>query len=568
MGLEVEKGEKKSIPIGISDFKEFNESNYYYVDKSILIKNILDNRCKVTLFTRPRRFGKTLNLSMLKYYFEKTETDNSYLFEGLEIWKAGEKYKNQQGKYPVINLTFKGAKMNNWEQTYAELTRTIGEEYERHSYLLKANIFSVEEEKKVFENICARKAKFTDYTASIKNLCKYLEKYYKQKPIILIDEYDVPLQNSYIYGFYDETINFVRAALQDALKDNQYLEIGILTGCLRVSKESIFTGLNNLEMVSILNKQYAECFGFTQEEVDEILKYYDIEERREEIKEWYDGYKFGRKDIYNPWSILKYIDDVKNNSRKQPEAYWANTSGNDIVKKLIRNADEVTKNEVEMLINGGTIEKMLNANITYNELDESTNNVWSMLFFTGYLTHVKERREEGDVISYYELKIPNKELLFIYKAIVKGWFEEKVKEQDFSKLYKDIVNGNENDLKVEINRFLLENISVYDSYESFYHGLLIGILSRMKGYKIHSNVESGYGRSDIMLEPVGTNTAAIVIEVKRTKNRKELEKKCEEALKQIETNKYIEKLEQEGYDDIIKYGITFFKKRCLAKKAP
>ena len=563
MGLEVEKGEKKSIPIGISDFKEFNESNYYYVDKSILIKNILDNRCKVTLFTRPRRFGKTLNLSMLKYYFEKTETDNSYLFEGLEIWKAGEKYKKQQGKYPVINLTFKGAKMNNWEQTYVELTRTIGEEYERHSYLLDS--MTDAKEKEIYIKIKNNEAKFTDYTASIKNLCKYLEKYYKQKPIILIDEYDVPLQNSYIYGFYDETINFVRAALQDALKDNQYLEIGILTGCLRVSKESIFTGLNNLEMVSILNKQYAECFGFTQEEVDEILKYYGIEERREEIKEWYDGYQFGIKDIYNPWSVLKCVKDMVVNKASMPEAYWANTSGNDIVKKLIRNADEVTKNEVEMLINGGTIEKTLNANITYNELDESTNNVWSMLFFTGYLTYVKERRGEGDVISYYELKIPNKELLFIYKAIVKGWFEEKVKKQDFSKLYKDILNGNENDLKVEINRFLLENISVYDSYESFYHGLLIGILSRMKGYKIHSNVESGYGRSDIMLEPVDEREAAIIIELKVAKEIEELKQKSEEALKQIEERKYQAYLKKIGCENIIKYGIAFCNKRCLIK---
>ena len=307
---------KKAIPIGISDFKTFFDKDYYYVDKTLFIKDIIDNRAYVNLFTRPRRFGKTLNLSMLKYFFEKTKEDNSYLFENLKIWNAGERYIKRQGKYPIISLTFKGAKMDTWEQTYIELTRAISEEYQRHDYLLEKDIFETEENKKNFTNICSEKGEFSDYIRSIKNLCKYQERYYNQKPILLIDEYDVPLQHSYLKGFYDKTINFIRGMFQDALKDNQYLEMSIITGCLRVSKESIFTGLNNVDIYSILDNRYSERFGFTQEEIDEVLRYYRLEEKREEIKEWYDGYQFGTRDIYNPWSILKYVNQLQDDNNK------------------------------------------------------------------------------------------------------------------------------------------------------------------------------------------------------------------------------------------------------------
>ena len=338
-----------------------------------------------------------------------------------------------------------------------------------------------------------------------------------------------------------------------------------MTGCLRISKESIFTGLNNLTINSILNVQYSEHFGFMQDEVDEMLKYYDLEEQREKIKEWYDGYRFGIQDIYNPWSILKYIDDVNNNNKKQPEAYWANTSGNDIVKKLIKNADNITKNEIETLINGGTIEKTLNSNITYNELDENTENVWSMLFFTGYLTYTKERRED-ERTSCYELKIPNEELLYIYENIVRNWFEEKVKEKDFSNLYKSLVNGDEEELRREINKFLIENISFYDAGENFYHGILLGICGRIKDYVIYSNMESGLGRSDIILQPIDDRDVAIIIEIKVTKNIDEIENKCEEALAQIENKQYETLLKKQGYKNIMKYGIVFIGKRCFVKK--
>ena len=556
---------KKAIPIGISDFKEFNRRNYYYVDKSILIKDILDNRAYVSLFTRPRRFGKTLNLSMIKYFFEKTKEDNSYLFENLKIWEAGERYIDHQGKYPVINLTFKGAKMNTWEETYIELVNSISEEYKRHSYLLKQKFFELEEEQNIFLNICEQKAKFSDYVSSIKNLCIYLEKYWGQKPIILIDEYDVPIQNSYIRGFYDEAINFIRALLQAALKDNNYLEFAIITGCLRVSKESIFTGLNNLDIYSILDKRYSEHFGFTQIELDEILKYYELEDKKDVLKEWYDGYKFGVSDIYNPWSILKYTSQLQDNKDKLPEAYWVNTSGNDIVKKLILNANELTKSEIEILINGGTIEKTLNANITYNELDENIENIWSMLFFTGYLTYIRERREGR--VSLYELRIPNEELLYVYETIIRYWFEEKVKQKDFSELYNSLVNGLEEELRIEINKFLLENISYYDSEESFYHGVLTGILSRMEGYILYSNLESGLGRSDIIIEPIDDRKPAIIIELKTAKEIDEAKDRCEKALEQIKEKKYEELLKKRGFKESIKYGIAFYGKRCQIKKA-
>ena len=554
---------KKAIPIGISDFKEFNRRNYYYVDKSILIKDILDNRAYVSLFTSPRRFGKTLNLSMIKYYFEKTEEDNSYLFENLNIWRAGEQYQAHQGKYPVINLTFKGAKMNTWEETYIELINSISEEYKRHEYLL--DFIKDPRDKVLFSKIKDCEATLSDFTRSVKNLCIYLEKYWGQKPIILIDEYDVPIQNSYIQGFYDEAINFIRALFQAALKDNNYLEFAIITGCLRVSKESIFTGLNNFKINSILDVQYSEHFGFTQKEVDGMLEYYSLEDKRSEIKNWYDGYKFGVSDIYNPWSILNYIDSLKQRPDLLPQAYWVNTSGNDIVKKLILNASDSTINEIEILINGGTIEKTLNANITYNELDENIENIWSMLFFTGYLTYVKERREGR--VSLYELRIPNEELLYVYETIIRYWFEEKVKEKDFSELYNSLINGDEETLSDEISEFLLENISCYDAKESFYHGVLTGILSRIGRYRIYSNIESGLGRSDIILAPYSFRKPSVLIELKIAESEDELETKCKEALNQIETKKYDMYLRKENFKNIIKYGVAFYRKICQVKKA-
>ena len=559
--------DKKVIPIGISDFKSFNDKNYYYVDKTLMIKDILDDKALVTLFTRPRRFGKTLNLSMLKYFFEKIQEDNSYLFKDLNIWKTGEKYKEYQGKYPVINLDFKSVEGLSWKEAYEKAKVMITSEYIRHGYLLDSDVLS-DDEKNLYNKLKSLKfdANETDYMYSIKNLCVYLEKYHKQKPIILIDEYDVPLQRAYLNDYYKEAINFFRGMLQDALKTNNSLEFAVITGCLRISKESIFTGLNNLDINSILDKQYSEHFGFTQEEVDEILKYYNLEAKRGIIKDWYNGYQFGMKDIYNPWSVLKCIKNMTIDLNKKPEAYWVNTSGNDIVKKLIKNADEMTKNEIEILINGGTIDKALSANITYNELEENIDNIWSMLFFTGYLTYTEEKREEEDVISYYSLKIPNKELMCIYKVMIKAWFDDNIKQINFDNLYQNMLDGKDEEISDEISSLLLENISFYDANESFYHGMLIGIFSKISKYRVFSNLESGKGRSDIILEPTRVKQPAIVIEIKVTSGIEKLGQKCQEALKQIDIKNYDTYLKKRGFDNVIKYGMAFCSKRCLVKK--
>ena len=556
---------KKIIPIGISDYKEMLDYNYYYVDKTSMLKDIIDFRCKVSLFTRPRRFGKTLNLSMIKYFFEKTEEDNSYLFTDKKIWQFGERYQQHQGKYPVINLDFKSIESLNWESACEKIKLMIANEYIRHDYLLNSEVLS-DDEKSLYTRLKSLKLEATETECiySIKNLCVYLEKYHNQKPIILIDEYDVPLQRAYLNGYYTQAITFFRGILQEALKTKNSLEFAVMTGCLRISKESIFTGLNNLTINSILNVQYSEHFGFMQDEVDEMLKYYGLEEKREKLKEWYDGYRFGVQDIYNPWSVLKCVKDMYIENL-EPQAYWANTSGNDIVKKLIKNADNITKNEIETLINEEKIKKTLNANITYNELDENTENIWSMLFFTGYLTYTKERRE-GERTNYYELKIPNEELLYIYENIIRNWFEEKVKEKDFSNLYKSLINGDEEELRREINKFLIENISFYDARENFYHGILLGIFGRIKDYVIYSNMESGLGRSDIILQPIDDRDVAIIIEIKVTKDIEEIENKCEEALEQIENKKYETLLKKQGFRNIMKYGIAFFKKICFVKK--
>lgn len=559
---------KKAIPIGISDFKMIIDKGYYYVDKTIMIKDILDNMAYVNLFTRPRRFGKTLNLSMLKYFFEKTEENNSYLFEGLNIWESGEKYREHQGKYPVINLDFKSVEGLSWKEAYEKIRLMISNEYARHEYLLGGEILS-EDEKDLYNRLKSLnfEASATEYIYSIKNLCMYLERYYNQKPIILIDEYDVPLQRAYLNGYYKEAINFFRGLLQDALKTNNYLELAILTGCLRISKESIFTGLNNLEINSILDKQYAEHFGFLQREVDEMIKYYELEKKREEIKEWYDGYKFGTRDIYNPWSVLKSIKDMRINEQKKPEAYWVNTSGNDIVKKLVKKADNKARDEIETLMRGGEIEKALNPNIIYNDLEEDVNNIWSMLFFTGYLTYKEEKREENEVISRYSLVIPNKELLYVYEMVIQNWFKEIVREKNFRPLFESMIKGDTETAAKEINAILRTSISTNDSAEKFYHGFMIGVLQRIDNYNIVSNRESGNGRSDILLEPIDPDIPAIIIEIKRTKLRNELIKKCDEAIKQIEEKKYEEYFTNQGYEDIVKYGMAFFKKECKIKKS-
>ncbi|MDY4079247.1 MAG: AAA family ATPase [Clostridium sp.] len=553
----------KPLPIGVDDFKKLIDENYYYVDKTLLIKELLDNKGEVNLFTRPRRFGKTLNMSMLQYFFEKTEEDNSYLFNGLKIMNESKEYLDYMGKYPVINLSLKSAKQPTFEMSYKKIREAIADEFKRYSEVLNGNVL-FEDEKEDFTNIMLQKADLSTYNTSLKLLSKCLKRYYKENVIILIDEYDVPLENAFFEGFYDEMVKFLRSLFESALKTNPSLEFAVITGCLRISKESIFTGMNNLEIVSILNKSYEEYFGFTNAEITKICKDYDINDKYSEIKEWYDGYVFGDENVYNPWSVVRYVKDVAINGEKYPSPYWSNTSSNSIVKSLIEKADLITKEEIESLIEGNAIEKPIHEDITYNEVYDSMDNLWNFMFFTGYFKKVSEKINSiGD--RFIKLAIPNKEVKYIFRTKIEKWFKEMIKGENLDELFEAMFQGNEKKFEEKIISILEKSISFNDSYENFYHGFLTGILSTLHNYKVKSNRESGIGRGDIIIQYPNRRGKALIIEIKVAKDVKDLEKKCNEALEQIEENKYDMELVQDGYKNILKYGITFFKKECMVK---
>ena len=555
----------KPLPIGVDDFKKLINENYYYVDKTLLIKELLDNKGEVNLFTRPRRFGKTLNMSMLQYFFEKTEEDNSYLFNGLKIMNESKEYLDYMGKYPVINLSLKSAKQPTFEMSYKKIREAIADEFKRYSEVLNGNVL-FEDEKEDFTNIMLQKADLSTYNTSLKLLSKCLKRYYKENVIILIDEYDVPLENAFFEGFYDEMVKFLRSLFESALKTNPSLEFAVITGCLRISKESIFTGMNNLEIVSILNKSYEEYFGFTNDEITKICKDYDINDKYSEIKEWYDGYVFGDENVYNPWSVVRYVKDIAINGQKYPSPYWSNTSSNSIVKTLIEKADDDTKEEIESLIEGKSIEKPIHEDITYDEVYKSMDNLWNFMFFTGYFKKVSESMSSTGQ-KFIKLEIPNKEVKYIFITKIKSWLDERIENENFDDMYNAMFAGDEKSFENEITDLLLDTISFHDSYENFYHGFLAGILAKLRSYnyKVKSNRENGMGRSDIIVQSTVKKGKAIIIEIKVAKDIKELEKKCNEALEQIEKNKYDVELIQYGYKDILKYGITFFKKKCMVK---
>ena len=558
---------KLALPIGVDDYKKMHEKNYYYVDKTLLIKELLDIMGEVNVFMRPRRFGKSLNLSMLKYFFEKTKEDNSVLFRDKKIWKCGEKYTAQQGKFPVIQISLKGTKTDNWTEMQESIRDIVCEEYLRHDYLLDSERLN-KTEKKFFEIITDIERKFDNslYKTSIKKLSKYLSKYYEEKAILLIDEYDVPLQTAYTNGFYKEAVNFISSFFQESMKDTgQSIEFAVITGCLRISRESIFTGFNNPKMISILSDSYAEHFGFEDHEVREILKYYNLENKIESVEQWYDGYKFGQTGILNPWSILNYVDELRANPNKLPKSYWANTSGNDIVRKLISklssNSKDKANEELIILMNGGTIKKELDLNIIYKDLDTKIDNIWNILFFTGYLTQDKVVREGRK--DYYYLKIPNEEVKYIFETMISSWFEEFMQRKSFDKLYSAVLASDERTMTDEITEVLMNAISYHDYDETFYHGVMIGIFESMSGYDLKSNRESGKGRSDIILSPMVSTKPAIIMELKIAEKYNEVEKQCKKALKQIEEMKYDYDLRKDGYQNILKYGITFMGKECL-----
>ena len=558
---------KKAIPIGIESYKEIINNDYYYVDKTLLIRDLLVQKSKVTLFTRPRRFGKTLNLSMLQYFFEDTgnpaeNAKNRKLFQKMKIMEAGEEYTRQMGIYPVINLTLKSAKQPSFESAFGRMKDAIAEEFKRHQYVLQSDKID-DDDKELFRKIAGRKAKYDEYCGSLKFLCRCLSQTAENNTIILIDEYDVPLENAYFRGFYDEMVDFIRSLLEAALKTNNFLQSAVITGCLRISKESIFTGLNNLKINSVLDNNYAEYFGFTQGEVDSLLSFYGISHMADDVKKWYDGYLFGHTEVYNPWSIINYVENVISGNTEFPKPYWSNTSSNSIVRKMIMEADGSTVQEIESLLAGDTIEKQIHENITYGDIEQSEDNLWNFLFFTGYLKAVGKKFQSDEI--YLEMKIPNREVRYIYNNTIKEWFLQKTKTIDLSNLYNAILSGDTATVESFLKKQLGESISFMDSAEKFYHGFLLGLLGGLGGYKKKSNMESGTGRYDIILMPYDEQKPAVILELKRARKFTEMENLCKEALQQIDQKHYDAVLTEEGYPLILKYGICFCKKSCMVR---
>ena len=558
-------GKIKPIPIGVEFYKQMIDDGYYYVDKTLLIRDLLDQKSIVTLFTRPRRFGKTLDQTMLRTFFEKeilpdgTVTDNSKYFDGKKVMAAGKEYIKHLGQYPVIFLSLKSAKQPTFEMAYGSLIDEIRKEYDRHSYILESPGIT-EKVKKRYNSVLNMETDKITYAKSIAFLSECLEKYHRQKVIILLDEYDVPLENAYFNGFYDEMVSFIRSLFESALKTNESLKMAVVTGCLRVSKESIFTGLNNLKVVSILDGGYAEYFGFTQKEVESFLEAYGLADRAGEVKEWYDGYLFGHVEVYNPWSVINYVSDTVYGNTEFPKPYWSNTSSNSIVRELVENADDKTKSELEMLIAGGTIEKPVHEDITYEDIYKSQDNLWNFLFFAGYLKTV-EKTFSGRQI-YLSMTIPNEEIVYVYENQVRDWFNNKIKAVDFSGLYAAIINCDIQAFEACLREQLRKSISFMDSAENFYHGFLLGLLGGLQGYETSSNRESGEGRYDIVLKPYDERQPAIILELKRVWRFTEMESMAMEALQQIEDKHYDAGLVDEGYLVIKKYGICFCKKSC------
>lgn len=549
---------KLKLPVGIENFEEIRKSGFYYIDKTRLIDQLLQNWGKVNLFTRPRRFGKTLNMSMLKSFFE-IGTDSS-LFEGLYISNNTELCNEYMGKYPVIFLSLKGVDGLTFSKSKEMLSEIIKEEADRHYYLKNSEKLT-QEDRISFQSILTG----TDENIenSLKTLSRFLYKHYDRKTIIIIDEYDVPLDKAFQNGYYKEMVALIKGVFGQALKTNDFLQFAILTGCLRISKESIFTGLNNFEVLSILNVQYDECFGFTDAEVRKILKDYGLSAHYADMKEWYDGYRFGNTDIYCPWDVIRYSKSLCMDEEAKPEDFWSNSSGNAIVRRFIDKADASTKNEIERLIAGEYIEKEISQELTYEELDDKIENLWSVLFTTGYLT--QQGRTDDD---RYRLAIPNKEIRNLFIKKVREWFRDASKND--GKALEEFCNAfiQKNSQKIEqlFGDYLWNTISIRDTAvakekkENFYHGILLGLLGYKSNWIIKSNAESGTGDSDILIE-APDNRTGIVIELKYAENGN-MDKACLDAIKQIEEKDYVGRLKQDGMRNFISYGIACYKKDC------
>ena len=546
----------KKLPVGIENFEEMRKEDFYYVDKTGLIIDLMNGWSKVNLFTRPRRFGKTLNMSMFKSFFE-IGGDKS-IFDGLVVSNDKVICDRFMGQYPVVFISLKGVDGLDFETAYEALCQIIVDEAARLRFLVDSDKIA-DDEKKFLEKLINERYDASDIRKSLQMLCRLLEKHYGQKAILLIDEYDVPLDKAFYHGYYTQMIDVIRAMFGAALKTNDSLFMAVLTGCLRVSKESIFTGLNNLKVLSISNVKYNEYFGFTDAEVHKMLEYYGLESHYEDIHDWYDGYRFGKREVYCPWDVINYCDDLCADERAQPKAYWINTSGNEMVRRLIsKGTDGTTQFEIERLIAGETITKTLNENLTHNEIDANIENIWSLLYMTGYLTSVGYPNGRQ-----YELRIPNKEVRQIYMDQVLDWFKDKTRAESekLVGLYEAFETGNADIIKEYLDEQLLDTVSYYDAHESFYHGFLLALLSTCANWRVSSNIETGKGRSDVVVERKDRKIG-FVVEVKDVKDYEKLDATCDAAMKQIEERDYTAILRRYRVKTIWTYGIAFWEKEC------
>ena len=555
---------KKRIPIGYEDFKQLIDSGFYYVDKSMLIYELLHSGGQNNLITRPRRFGKTLNFSMLKYFFDINEKDNAYLFDGLKISEHYEELAMYRNTHPVITLSLKCAKQGDYREALRGLKYEIQRQFINNKFILDSDKLA-DEYKDEYKKILSMDEDAV-WSNSIQLLSICLKQYYGTKTIILIDEYDVPLEDAYFSGYYDEMVRFIRSLFESALKTNSALEFSVITGCLRISKESIFTGLNNLAVNSILSNKYSESFGFVQYEVDELMKYYNIEEKSQLMKKWYDGYLFGKSEVYNPWSVLNQVKEWSEDKDISAIPWWTNTSSNNIIRTLVSQADNETKDIIENLIHGGSVETVLKETVTYGDLTENNENIWSFLFFTGYLK-IKEIVKTGELTgepTIYSLVIPNLEIKSCYTDIIIQYFEIYKKAINKDNLYKALLGRNAQDFSEQITDLLRKTISFYDSTESFYHGLISGLLSGNVYYKVESNRETGDGRSDLVLYQQDVAQNAVILEFKVCGKNETADEAAKRALKQINDRDYASKAREDGYKNIIKYGVAFKGKMCYA----
>lgn len=542
----------KLLPTGIENFKTMIDKSAYYVDKTNFIEDVLSEQ--VVLYTRPRRFGKTLNMSMLYYFFSIKEKENAYLFEGLNISKNKDALK-AQNKYPTIFISLKEMKSLTFDAQISSFSNVIYELLEKNLEILSSNQLS-DTTKDILNKLHNRSSSAEDLKISLRVITNALYTYYQQKVIVLIDEYDVPLQAAYQNNYYEEMVEFLRSVFSSALKTNDALEKGVMTGCLRISKESIFTGLNNFTAYSVLNNISSESFGFTELEVKQLLKAYNLSEKMDEVKEWYDGYQFGNKEIYNPWSTLMYVKNITQDVSFKPISFWANTSGNDLIVKYIQNGDKKLRKEFDVLMSGQSLIKYIKPELTYREMD-NINNIYSFLLLTGYLKVIKDRGE-----NQYELVIPNKEVYEIYKQSFMSYFEDYTTSRK-GELYQELVDGDAKKVNLLLNDILLRSISYFDNQESFYHGFLVGLLN---DYEVVSNRESGNGRFDVCVLPENILGTVVLIECKHSISEDDLIDDAKEGARQIVEKKYLEEHRFKKYENAVGYGISFYKKQCYVVK--